>query len=155
MKRGMFVTIVALVVAFALGGATVQAQTLNSDRRVTAKIDFAFVAGSKDMAAGSYGFEVSPAGPVIVTGPDGSREVLPVITTLGRHDRDPDPEFVFDKIGGKFLLSEVWTDCCFSRARQPTSTAWWAARTRKSSGRTISRIRRRPRTRAADASCSP
>jgi hypothetical protein len=33
---------------------------------------------------------------------------LHVITTLGRHDKDPDPEFVFDRIDGKLLLSEVW-----------------------------------------------
>jgi len=108
MKRGMFVTVAALVVAFALSGATAYAQVMSADRRVNAKIDFAFTAGDKEFGPGSYGFEVSPAGPVVVTAPDGARVLLPVITTLGRHDKDPDPEFVFDKIGGKFLLSEVW-----------------------------------------------
>jgi hypothetical protein len=34
--------------------------------------------------------------------------LIPVITMLGRHDRDPDAEFVFDKIAGKTVLSEVW-----------------------------------------------
>ena len=33
---------------------------------------------------------------------------LPVITLLGRHDKDTDPEFVFDKIDGKLMLSEIW-----------------------------------------------
>ncbi len=27
---------------------------------------------------------------------------------LGRHDKDADPELVFDKIGTKLELSEVW-----------------------------------------------
>ena len=33
---------------------------------------------------------------------------MSVITLLGRHDKDMDPEFVFDKVGGKLLLSEIW-----------------------------------------------
>ncbi len=34
--------------------------------------------------------------------------MINVLTRLGRHDRDAEPEIVFDKVGGKFLLSEVW-----------------------------------------------
>jgi hypothetical protein len=34
--------------------------------------------------------------------------LLSCFTRLGRHDRDAEPEIVFDKLGGKFLLSEVW-----------------------------------------------
>jgi hypothetical protein len=34
--------------------------------------------------------------------------MMPVITRLGRHDNDTDPELIFDKVGGKFLLSELW-----------------------------------------------
>ncbi len=33
---------------------------------------------------------------------------MTALTGLGRHDKDVDTELVFDKIGGKFLLSEVW-----------------------------------------------
>jgi hypothetical protein len=33
---------------------------------------------------------------------------MAIITMLGRHDQDADPEFVFDKINGKLVLSEVW-----------------------------------------------
>jgi hypothetical protein len=102
MKRRAFVTIAALVVALVAGGATATAQT-----SVTAEVTFAFVAAGKDMPAGKYTFEVPATGPVTVRGPGGS-VVMPVITMLGRHDRDRDPELVFDKIGGKFILSEVW-----------------------------------------------
>ena len=31
-----------------------------------------------------------------------------VITRLGRHDKDTDAEFVFDKVANKVMLSEVW-----------------------------------------------
>jgi hypothetical protein len=61
------------------------------------------------MAAGRYTIEATtPAGPVLLTGAGGFRMLIPVITMLGRHDQDPDAEFVFDKIDGKAVLSEVW-----------------------------------------------
>ena len=43
-----------------------------------------------------------------LTGPAGGRDFIPVITLLGRHDRDADAELVFDKVDGKAVLSEVW-----------------------------------------------
>jgi hypothetical protein len=103
MKRRLFVTVVALVVAFVVGGTVAYAQT------ASAEIGFAFVAAGKEMAAGRYTIEVThPLGPVRLTGPKGSTDWMPVVTTLGRHDLDKGPEFVFDKIEGKLLLSEVW-----------------------------------------------
>ena len=102
MKKRVFVGTAALVVMFVLGGVTAYAQT------ASAEIGFPFVAGGKEMAAGKYIVEATPPlGPVRLTGAGGS-VVLPVITLLGRHDRDTDPEFVFDKVDGKLLLSEVW-----------------------------------------------
>ena len=103
MKARVTVAVAALVAAFVLGGAIAQAQQV-----VTAEIGFAFTAGGKEMAAGKYTFEVTPAGPVVVRGPGGTSGLMPVITTLGRHDMDKDPEFVFDKIDGKMFLSEIW-----------------------------------------------
>jgi hypothetical protein len=106
-KRRVFTTIAALVVAFVVGSAVAYAQA----QPVTADITFPFVAGGKEMAAGKYTFEVTPARAVVVRGlggPGTSGVVLPIVTLLGRHDKDTDPEFVFDKINGKLLLSEVW-----------------------------------------------
>jgi hypothetical protein len=102
MNRRVLLTIMALVVVFVMGGATARAQS------ISAEIGFAFVAGGKDMPAGRYAVEVTQAGPVMLTGPGGARAVLPIITTLGRHDQDPDMEFVFDKVDGKSVLSEIW-----------------------------------------------
>jgi hypothetical protein len=104
MKRRVFLTAVALVVAFVVGGAMAYAQN------VTAEIGFPFVAGGKEMASGKYTVRVTEDRDrmVVLMGPGGLQVILPVITTLGRHDKDPDAEFVFDKIDGKAVLSEVW-----------------------------------------------
>jgi hypothetical protein len=96
---------VAAAMIFQLGSGLAQAQ---SSQKVVAQIAFPFVAGTKDMPAGKYVIEVSEAGPVMLVGPGGVRAVLPVISSLGRHDQDPDSEFVFDKIDGKSVLSEIW-----------------------------------------------
>jgi hypothetical protein len=105
MNRRVFLSLVAVAMIFQLGGGLAQAQ---SSQRVTAQIAFPFVAGDKDMPAGKYVVEVSNAGPVMLTGPGGIRAVLSIITTLGRHDQDPDSEFIFDKVNGKSVLSEIW-----------------------------------------------
>ena len=105
MSRRVFSSLVALAMAFQFGGVVSSAQT---SRNVAADIGFPFVAGDKDLPAGRYSITVTAAGPLMVTGPDGTRVLLPVITRLGRHDQDPDNQFVFDKVDGKSVLSEVW-----------------------------------------------
>jgi hypothetical protein len=102
MRRRVFVTIAALVVAYVVGGPIAYGQS------ITADIGFPFVAGGKEMAAGKYAIDVTAAQQVSMTAPDRTRILMPVITLLGRHDKDPDAEFVFDKVGGKVVLSEVW-----------------------------------------------
>jgi len=104
-KRRVFATIAVLVMVFVMGGAMAYAQS----QTATAEIGFPFVAAGKEMAAGKYTFDVTPAWTVMLRGGPGTSGVmLPVVTMLGRHDQDKDPEFVFDKIDGKLVLSEVW-----------------------------------------------
>ena len=96
--------VAALVIGVAGFGTMTYAQSVT---RV--KIDFAFVAGGKEMPAGAYEFVVD-SGRIVVRAQDGKGTpiMMAVITRLGRHDADTDPELIFDKIGGKLLLSEVW-----------------------------------------------
>jgi hypothetical protein len=105
MNRRAYLTFVALIMLLQLGGALAYAQT---PQRIRAEIGFPFVAGGKELPAGAYTVEVTPAGPVMISGANGARALMPVITTLGRHDQDPDAEFVFDKVDGKSVLSELW-----------------------------------------------
>ena len=102
MRRQVSAAAVVFVVAFAMGGAMAHAQS------VSAEITFPFAAGGKEMAAGKYSVDVAADFRLRLTGPAGVRVLMPVITLLGRHDKDADAEFVFDKVGGKTLLSEVW-----------------------------------------------
>lgn len=103
MKRRAIVTLAAFVVAFIAGGAVASAQ-----KSVVAEIGFPFVAGGKELAAGKYTIEMPAAGPVILKGAAGNSGLMPVITRLGRHDQDHGTELVFDKIDGKYILSEIW-----------------------------------------------
>jgi hypothetical protein len=102
MRRRVFATAVAFFVAFVVGGAMAHAQS------VSAEITFPFAAGGKDMPAGKYSVDVAGDFQLRLTGPGGEKILMPVITMIGRHDKDADAEFVFDKVGGKALLSEVW-----------------------------------------------
>jgi len=84
--------------------ATASAQSLGK-----ANIDFPFVAGKTQCASGSYAIEAG-GGKVVLRSqdPKGGTIAMLVITRLGRHDTDNATELVFDKVGGKFTLSEVW-----------------------------------------------
>ena len=102
MTRRVFFTIAALVVLLHAGSTAAYAQ------RISVDIAFPFVANGAVLPAGNYSVQVSPQGPVTLVGPDRKTILLPVVALLGRHDRDADHEFVFDKMGGKFELSEIW-----------------------------------------------
>jgi len=102
MNRRAVLATLALVMAFHIGGAVASAQT------ISAQVDFPFVVAGKDMPAGKFSVEIPANGPLVFHGPDKSRIIMTFVTTLGRHDRDSDAEFVFDKVGGKLILSEVW-----------------------------------------------
>ena len=101
MKNRVRFAAAALVAAFVVGGVLAHAQT------VSVNIGFAFMAAGKSMPAGKYEIQVSNAGPIFLKGSTG-QVVLPVITRLGRHDSDNEPELIFDKIDGVLHLSEVW-----------------------------------------------
>ena len=96
--------VAAVVIGVAGFGTMTYAQNI-----ARVNVDFAFVAAGKEMPAGAYEFAADP-GRIVVRAQDGKGTpiMMPVITRLGRHDADTDAELIFDKVGGKFLLSEVW-----------------------------------------------
>ncbi len=99
MKPRMLVAIAALIV---MSGALAYAQTPTS-----VEIGFPFVAGGKTLEAGKYTVEMPNADTISLFGP-GGKSLMVVLTRLGRHDKDTDLELVFDKLDGKYHLSEVW-----------------------------------------------
>ena len=97
------------VVAVLVIGVAWFATTAYAQNTARVKIEFAFVAAGKEMPAGAYEFEAAP-GRVVLRSKEGNTTtiMLPVISRLGRHDADPDPELIFDKVEGKLVLSELW-----------------------------------------------
>ena len=95
---------IALAIALVGVAATASAQTVSK-----ANFDFPFFVGAKECPAGAYTVQIE-AGKVMLRSadPKGASAVSLVITRLGRHDKDTDAEFVFDKVANKVLLSEVW-----------------------------------------------
>ncbi len=96
--------VTALVIGVVGFGTTAYAQ-----KTARMNIDFAFVAAGKEMPAGAYELAVE-SDRVVLRSKDGkpTSTMFPVITRLGRHDADADPELVFDKVDGKLVLSELW-----------------------------------------------
>ncbi len=107
MKKAPIVT-VAILAVLALAGSTAIAQT-GSVHSAVVKVDFPFVVKGETLQPGAYTFQIDNNQVLVRSqGGAGNGVIMPVLTRTGRHDKDPEPELVFDKIGGKFLLSEVW-----------------------------------------------
>ena len=102
MKR--FSTGALTIAALLLTAGTAMSQSPS----IKADIPFTFYAGAKSMPAGKYEIIRQPAGPISLNGPGGDTTLLPVLTYLGRHDSDTEPELIFDKLQGQMHLSEVW-----------------------------------------------
>jgi len=94
---------IALLLLLVVGAGVSQAQT-----SIRTDIPFEFYAGDKVMPAGKYEIVRNDAGPVSLIGPKNARVLMSVLTYLGRHDSDAEPELIFDKIHGQMHLSEVW-----------------------------------------------
>jgi hypothetical protein len=95
--------VAALGVAFVISATPAHAQN-----RATVKIDFAFVAANQAMEPGAYEIEATGNELILRSASRKAAVVMTVLTRLGRHDNDADAELVFDKVGGKLLLSEFW-----------------------------------------------
>lgn len=94
----------ALMLVLVALGAIAHAQS-----RATVTIDFPFVAAGTTLPAGAYQLEVTTES-VVLRPQAGSQPAVTmlVLTRLGRHDKDPGPELVFDKVKDEFRLSEIW-----------------------------------------------
>ncbi len=98
-------TLVLAVLALLAGAALAQAQN-----QAVVSIGFKFMAGSAAMPAGKYDLSLDNSGAIAIreVAPGKASAIVPVITTLGRHDVDPFPELVFDTLPDGPHLSEVW-----------------------------------------------
>jgi hypothetical protein len=106
MKTKML-ALATVVVLLATGSAFAQLTTA-----VHANVPFPFTVGAKVLPAGEYKFAANPElTAVIVTsakkgGPASDVVVLNYMS--GEMNKSPDSSVVFDEIGGKYTLSELW-----------------------------------------------
>lgn len=80
---------------------------------VTAKVPFAFTAGGKTLAAGSYEFRVKPDDQLVeIQTKAGAPKVLAMILTYVSprplSGEENDSHIVFDKVGNTYTLAEIW-----------------------------------------------
>jgi len=107
-NSGMKIKVLGVASVFVLlAAASAYGQTT-----VSAKIPFPFTASGRSLPAGQYDFVRDTNDEAIrVTGAvKGSGAVAMVISRLaeGMHTTPQDAHIVFDKVGEKYFLSEVW-----------------------------------------------
>lgn len=103
MKRNMFGALMTLIVAFTVATPVVHAQTI-----LTANVPFDFAVGQKQLPAGAY--EVREVGDraTLITNRDGHFDVLGIYQYAGPSKSD-ETKLVFDKIGDRYFLRQIWT----------------------------------------------
>ena len=105
MTRRTLVTIAAAALVMLAGSQPAQAQT-----RYDFKVPFAFTANGKAFAAGEYALSVNQEESVVTLqsrAATGGEVVLPVETRVSEPRSLSEPEVVFDKLDGKYLISEL------------------------------------------------
>lgn len=75
--------------------------------RITVKVPFDFTVGSTAMPAGDYLVEEDSSGVVFITSEGTTRKTIGVLTSADLPDRNNEPALRFDKINGRYNLSEV------------------------------------------------
>ena len=105
-KRWSFRWLAAAAMGIALFGVATPAR---AQAMATMTIDVPFVAASQTLPAGAYSVRIQDGKATLqLTDGKGPSVVMIVVTRLGRHDKDTDAEFVFDKVNKELRLSEIW-----------------------------------------------
>jgi len=105
---------VGAAVCLALLSGSMSAQAQSGGKEAIAKVEFQFEVGDKTLPSGTYRVSqpVAGMGGVTIRAVEGDAKVtVPVITRLARTNnaaRDSQTIMVFDKVGDKSYLSEVW-----------------------------------------------
>jgi hypothetical protein len=105
MTRRTELTIVSAALVLLAASQTASAQT-----RYDFKVPGAFVASGKTFPAGNYALSVNVAGDLVTVEPKDVKVgsvLLAVECRLSERESLADPEVVFDKLNGQFMLSEL------------------------------------------------
>ena len=102
MKRNMFGALMTLIVACTIAIPAVHAQT-----SMNASVPFAFTVGDKQLPSGAYEVRDVGRGTLIATR-DGEFKVLGIYSYAGPA-KPGETKLVFDKVGDKYFLRQIWT----------------------------------------------
>lgn len=100
----------ALAIAGLMALGTVYAGQASAES-IKANIEFAFSAGGKMLPAGEYVFQKDDAASVFrIQGKGKTGDIVNIITSLTRdlHAEPQAASLVFDVVGNKYILSEIW-----------------------------------------------
>jgi hypothetical protein len=102
--RVLMVALLALVAVNIAYGADVV---------VKAQIPFQFTANGRVLPAGEYAFSIDYLSAIVMVRSEAKRTeiAVPFLTTMAQpaHSTASDSDVVFDKVGDKCTLSEIWT----------------------------------------------
>ena len=102
MKRNVFGALMTLIVASVIAIPAVHAQT-----SMTANVPFAFAVGDKPLPAGAYEVRDVGRGTLIATR-DGDNKILGIYQYAGPA-KVGETKLVFDKVGDRYFLRQIWT----------------------------------------------
>ena len=107
MKKKVF-TLVCLAATF---GALSLAAFAQIRPLVTASIPFPFIVEKTQMPAGNYTFERLQANPGVlaIRSADGTQKLIVLTERVEARGEGNETNLVFDKIGGRYFLSRIWT----------------------------------------------
>ena len=113
MIRNLGKLVLALCLLTVGGGVVANAQ-IDSDSRIEANVPFAFVVGKATLPAGKYEIKgIDDNTPGVLELRSANRKTI-VFETDAARTRDDEPatktELVFDKIGDKYFLAQVWAE---------------------------------------------
>jgi hypothetical protein len=107
MRRKIF----TLAFLFAAFGALSVPAFARTDQLVKANIPFPFIVESTQMPAGHYTFERLQTNPgvLLIRNANGSREMVLLTEQAEARGEGNNTNLVFDKVGGRYFLSQIWT----------------------------------------------
>lgn len=105
--RTKIFTALGLALLLSVGTGLALQWTVESLR---AKIDFPFSIGTKVLPAGEYSFRLNESNDMFRVEGGGKEEgLVPVMSRLASDTYSTaKPRLVFDEVGGKYFLSEIW-----------------------------------------------
>lgn len=120
MTRRIFSSLTSFVFAGCLAASLTAAA---ANHKVRVHVPFDFQVNGTAMPAGQYHFEVPAGGAMLLlTGPDGTRHAS-IAMPLGNPNNPKPAQVVFERLGDRYRLAEVWMNGASAGSGVPRTKA--------------------------------